>query len=115
MSIKRFETGPRMSRAVVCNNMVYLSGMTADDTSADVAGQTQQVLAKIDKFLKDAGSDKSKLVSANIWLSDIRTFNQMNKVWDAWVSPGNTPARATVQSELAFPQLLVEIMCVASL
>ena len=74
-----------------------------------------RILAKIDKYLREAGSDKSKIVSANIWLSDIRTFNQMNKVWDAWVSPGNTPARATVQSDLATPQLQVEIMCVASL
>ncbi len=78
-------------------------------------GQTEQNLAKIDKYLKEAGTDKSKIVSANIWLSDIRTFNQMNKAWDAWVSQGNTPARATVQSELATPQLQVEIMCQAVL
>lgn len=115
MTIKRIECGPRMSRAVVCNNMVYLSGLTADDTSADVKGQTEQILAKIDKYLREAGSEKSKLVTANIWLSDIGSFNQMNKAWDAWVSPGNTPARATVQSDLANPQLQVEIMCVASL
>lgn len=115
MTIKRIECGPRMSRAVVANGMVYLSGLTADDTSADVKGQTEQILAKIDKYLKEAGTDKSKIVSANIWLSDIRTFNQMNKAWDAWVSQGNTPARATVQSELATPQLQVEIMCQAVL
>jgi enamine deaminase RidA (YjgF/YER057c/UK114 family) len=114
-AIKRIECGPRMSRAVVCNNMVYLAGLTADDTSADVGGQTAQILAKIDKYLKEAGSDKTKIVSANIWLTDMRTFNQMNKVWDAWVSQGNTPARATVQAELANPQIQVEIMCVASL
>lgn len=115
MTIKRIECGPRMSRAVVANGMVYLSGLTADDTSADVKGQTEQILAKIDKYLKEAGSDKSKIVSANIWLSDIRTFNQMNKAWDAWVSQGNTPARATVESELANPQIQVEIMCQAVL
>ena len=115
MAIKRIESGPRLSRAVVANGMVYLSGLTADDTSADVKGQTEQILAKIDKYLKEAGTDKSKIVSANIWLSDIRTFNQMNKAWDAWVSPGNAPARATVESELATPQLQVEIMCQAVL
>lgn len=114
MSIQRFETGPRMSQAVVHGNTVYLAGVVADDLKADTAGQTQQILAKIDKHLKAAGSDKSKLLSAQIWLTDMRTFGEMNKVWDAWVSPGNTPARATVEAALAGPDYRVEIMVVAA-
>ena len=80
-----------------------LAGLTADDTKADVKGQTKQILDKIDKFLKEAGTDKSKILSANIWLTDIGTWSQMNEVWDAWVAPGNTPARATVEAKLANP------------
>ena len=97
MSVKRINAGPRMSSAVVHGNTVYLAGLTADDTKADVKGQTKQILDKIDKFLKEAGTDKSKILSANIWLTDIGTWGQMNEVWDAWVAPGNTPARATVE------------------
>lgn len=114
MSIQRFETGPRMSMAVVHGNIVYLAGVVADDLKADTAGQTKQVLDKIDRLLQAAGSDKSKLLSAQIWLTDMRTFADMNKVWDAWVSPGNTPARATVQAALAGPDYRVEIMVVAA-
>ena len=115
MTIQRFETGPRMSQAVVHGNTVYLAGVVADDTSANTAGQTQQILAKIDRLLAAAGSDKSKLLSANIWLTDVASdFGAMNKVWEAWVSPGNTPARATVQAPLAAPAYKVEIMVVAA-
>jgi enamine deaminase RidA (YjgF/YER057c/UK114 family) len=110
MSIKRIEPGKRMSGAVVHGNTVYLAGLTADDATQDVKGQTRQILAKIDKLLAEAGSDKSKILSANIWLTDIGTWSQMNEVWDAWVSPGNTPARATVEARLAVPGLSVEIM-----
>ena len=115
MSIQRINAGARMSSAVVHGNTVYLAGLTADDTKADVKGQTKQILDKIDKFLKDAGTDKSKILSANIWLTDIGTWSQMNEVWDAWVSPGNTPARATVEAKLAAPGLSVEIMVQAAL
>ena len=115
MTIERHEAGPRMSKAVVHGNTVYLAGLTADDTKADVKGQTKQILDKIDKFLKDAGTDKSKILSANIWLTDIGTWGQMNEIWDAWVSPGNTPARATVEAKLANPALKVEIMVQAAL
>ena len=107
MSVKRINAGPRMSSAVVHGNTVYLAGLTADDPKADVKGQTKQILAKI-------GTDKSKLLSANIWLTDIKTWSQMNEVWDAWVSPGNTPARATVEAKLAAPGLSVEIMVQAA-
>jgi enamine deaminase RidA (YjgF/YER057c/UK114 family) len=115
MTIKRLETGPRMSQAVVHGNMVYLAGVVADDPKTPVAEQTRQILARIDKLLAAAGTDKSKLVTANIWLADISTFAEMNSVWDKWVSPGNTPARATVQSALAAPDYKVEIMVTAAL
>ncbi|MEY4967234.1 MAG: hypothetical protein RL274_2817 [Pseudomonadota bacterium] len=114
MAIKRIETGPRMSKAVVHNGVVYLAGLTADDSSQDVKGQTKQILDKIDALLKAAGSDKSKILSANIWLTDIKSWATMNTVWDPWVSPGNTPARATVEAKLADPKLLVEIMVQAA-
>ena len=114
MSIQRFQSGPRMSQAVVHGNTVYLAGQVADTPVPSVSEQTQQILAKIDRLLKEAGSDKSKLLSANIWLADIGRFQEMNEVWDAWVSPGHTPARATVQSTLARPGNLVEIMVVAA-
>jgi enamine deaminase RidA (YjgF/YER057c/UK114 family) len=103
-----------MSQAVENGNTVYLAGLVADDASQDVKGQTRQILAKIDALLKAAGTDKSKLLSANIWLTDIATWSQMNEVWDAWVSPGNTPARATVEAKLAGPGLKVEIMVQAA-
>lgn len=115
MSIKRIGPGPRMSSAAVHNGVVYVQGFTADDTSADLKGQTKQILDKIDAVLKEAGSDKSKILSANIWLTDIRTWADMNTVWDAWVSPGNTPARATVEAKLANTKALVEIMVQAAL
>jgi enamine deaminase RidA (YjgF/YER057c/UK114 family) len=114
MSVKRINAGPRMSSAVVHGGTVYLAGLTADDAKADVKGQTKQILDKIDHFLKEAGTDKSKILSANIWLTDIGTWGQMNEVWDAWVAPGNAPARATVEAKLANPALKVEIMVQAA-
>jgi enamine deaminase RidA (YjgF/YER057c/UK114 family) len=114
MTIKRLQPGPRMSSAVVHNGTVYLAGLTADDANADLKGQTQQILNKIDALLKEAGSDKSKILSANIWLTDIRNWAEMNTVWDPWVAPGNTPARATVEAKLANPKLLIEIMVQAA-
>jgi len=114
MTIKRSKVGARMSQAVVHGDTVYLAGQVADDGNADVAGQTKQILAKIDGLLAEAGSDKSKLLSATIWLADIRGFDEMNKIWDAWVSPGNTPARACVEAKLARSNLLVEIGIIAA-
>jgi enamine deaminase RidA (YjgF/YER057c/UK114 family) len=114
MTITRIETGPRMSKAVIHGSTVYLAGIVADDTSADAAGQTRQILAEIDRLLKAAGTDKSKLLKTNIWLADMKDFAAMNSEWDKWVSPGNTPARATVQSALATPAYKVEIMVVAA-
>jgi enamine deaminase RidA (YjgF/YER057c/UK114 family) len=115
MSIQRFETGPRMSQAVVHGNTVYLAGQVALRAAGkSVTEQTRDILETIDKLLAGAGSDKSKLLSAQIFLTDIATFNEMNKVWEAWVSPGNTPARATVEAKLAAPQYTVEIMVIAA-
>jgi enamine deaminase RidA (YjgF/YER057c/UK114 family) len=112
--IKRIEAGPRMSQAVVHGNSVYLAGQVADDPSADVAGQTRQILASIDRLLAAAGSDKTRMLSATIYLADIATFAQMNSAWDAWVPRGHTPARATVEAKLAAPQYKVEIQVVAA-
>jgi enamine deaminase RidA (YjgF/YER057c/UK114 family) len=112
--IKRIEVGPRMAQAVVHGNAVYLAGQVADDPAADVAGQTRQVLASIDRLLAAAGSEKTRILSATLYLADIGTFAQMNSEWDAWVPRGHTPARATVEAKLAAPQYKVEIQVVAA-
>ncbi|MDX2235158.1 MAG: RidA family protein [Hyphomonadaceae bacterium] len=115
MSITRFETGPRMSQAVVHGDTIYLAGVVADAPAGkDVGAQTQSVLGKIDALLAAAGSDKTRVLSAQIWLADMGTFAAMNAVWDAWVAPGCTPARATVEARLATPDYTVEIMIVAA-
>ena len=114
MAITRIEPGKRMSNAVVHNKTVYLAGQVATaPKGADAAEQTRQVLAEVDRILAAAGTDKSKLLSATIYITDMKTFGDMNKVWDGWVSAGNTPARATVEAKLASPQYNVEIMVVA--
>lgn len=114
-SIKRFHSGPRMSEGVSVNGMVYLAGQVADNDSLDITGQTKQVLAAIDKLLAETGTDKSRLVMAQIFLVDLADFEAMNAVWDAWVSPGNTPARATVQARLARSGWKIEIVMSAAL
>jgi len=115
MSINRIDVGPRMSQAVVCNGMVFLAGQVAfDKPGASVAEQTTNILERIDKYLAEAGSDKTKLLQAQIWITDMATFDEMNAVWDAWVADGSTPARACVESKLAAPQFTVEIMVVAA-
>jgi enamine deaminase RidA (YjgF/YER057c/UK114 family) len=111
MTIQRIEPGSRMSGAVVHGDTVYLAGQVARNAAGkSVTEQTKDIVSIIDGLLAQAGTDKSKLLSANIWLADISTFDEMNAVWDAWVSPGNTPARATVEAKLAAPQYTVEIM-----
>ena len=116
MALKRMGAGNRMSDAVIHGNMVYLSGYVAEKTvGKSVKEQTQDILAQIDATLKEAGSDKTKIVKANIWLTDIKTWAQMNEAWDAWVVPGQSPARATVESKLAGPGLDVEIMVEAAI
>ena len=115
MTIQRIKPGPRMSGAVVHGNTVYLAGIVANDPKGkSVTDQTKDIVAQIDGYLKQAGTDKSKLLSANIWITDMANFAEMNAVWDAWVSPGNTPARATVEAGLATPDYKVEIMVVAA-
>lgn len=114
-SITRIECGPRMSKAVVHGDTVYLSGLVASDPkNQDITAQTNDILAQIDGFLAKAGTDKSKLLRTNIWITDMKNFAAMNACWDAWVSQGNTPARATVEAGLATPDYLVEIMVVAA-
>ena len=114
MPIQRVHPGPRMSEMVIHNETVYLSGQIADDGSTDVESQTRDVLRQIDALLAEAGTDKSKLLTATIYLADIGTFAEMNKAWDAWVDPANAPARATVEARLAAPEYLVEIQVVAA-
>ena len=104
-----------MSKVVVHGNTVYLAGIVADNPKGkSVKEQTQDILGQIEGFLKKAGTDKSKLLSANIWITDMAEFAEMNAVWDAWVAPGHTPARATVEAKLAAPGYHVEIMVVAA-
>ncbi len=116
MSIQRFGTGPRMSAAVIHNHVVYLAVQVANKAAGgSVTAQTREILEIIDGLLAQAGSDKSKLLTTTIYLSDIATFAEMNAVWEAWVSKGNTPARATVEAKLASPQLTVEIVISAAI
>jgi enamine deaminase RidA (YjgF/YER057c/UK114 family) len=115
MTIQRFDTGPRMSQVVVHGNTVYLAGVVANKAAGEsVTKQTQEVLSIIDGHLAKAGSDKSKLLTATIYLTDMKNFAEMNAVWDGWVAAGNTPARATVEAKLAGPQYHVEIMVIAA-
>ncbi|TVR09828.1 MAG: RidA family protein [Salinarimonadaceae bacterium] len=115
MSIQRIDPGPRMSMAVVHGDTVYTAGQVANENAGgSVAAQTKEILAKIDNLLAKAGTDKTKLLSASIWLTDVATFQEMNGVWDAWVAPGCAPARATVEAKLASPQYKVEIAVIAA-
>jgi enamine deaminase RidA (YjgF/YER057c/UK114 family) len=118
MEIRRIDLteppGPRMSRCVVRGDTVYLAGLTASDASQDVKGQTRQILDKIDNYLAQAGTSKSHLLAANLWLKDMALFADMNSVWNAWVDPANPPARACVKADMARPEILVEIMVTAA-
>ena len=114
MTIERHEVGPRMSQCVVHNDTVYLAGQVDGDAAPTAKEQTKRILEQVDALLERAGTDKSKILTATIWLSDIRFFAEMNEVWDAWVSPGNTPARACVEARLAAPKYLVEIRVTAA-
>jgi enamine deaminase RidA (YjgF/YER057c/UK114 family) len=115
MDIQRIGAGPRMSQAVVHGGAVYLAGTVADKAAGRSVGeQTKEILEIIDGVLAKAGTDKTRIVSATIWLTDIKTFAEMNAVWDAWVAPGQTPARATVEAKLAAAPYNVEIACIAA-
>ena len=113
--IRRIDPGSRMSEASVLGDRMYLSGMIPEDTLQDITGQVKQALSEIDALLAKGGSDKSKILTATIWLADIADFAAMNAVWDAWVVPGQTPARATVQARLDDPRMKIEIMVVAAI
>ncbi|WP_395173862.1 RidA family protein [Roseibium alexandrii] len=111
--IKRLNVGPRMSQAVVHGGLVWLAGQVGDPGES-VADQTTVILQKIEKLLADAGSDKSRLLQATIWLASMDDFAEMNEIWDAWVDPANPPARACGESKLATPEYTVEIIVVAA-
>jgi enamine deaminase RidA (YjgF/YER057c/UK114 family) len=114
--ITRISTTTRRSSVVTYNGMVFVGGQTAGDCGQDIRGQTRQTLAKIDKFLAEAGTDKSRLLTAQIWLRDIRNdFAGMNEIWDAWTPPGATSTRATAQCEMGAPEVLVEIIVTAAI
>ena len=111
-TITRLETGARMSNAVIHNGVVYLAGVVGEPRG-NVTSQTREVLAEIDRLLALAGSDKTRILRAQIWLADMATFGEMNAVWDAWVPAGHAPARATGEARLATPDYLVEIIVTA--
>jgi enamine deaminase RidA (YjgF/YER057c/UK114 family) len=112
--VQRIDVGARMSEAAIHNGTVYLAGQIAEDATQDIAGQTRQVLAAIDALLAKSGTDKSKILMTQIFLKDLADFPGMNSVWDAWVVPGHTPPRATVQAQLAKPEWKVEIVVTAA-
>ncbi len=115
MKVERHHTGPRMSQIVVHGDTVYLAGIVANASKGkSVTEQTREILATIDTYLAQVGSNKSKIISATIYLADMGTFAEMNAVWDTWIVPGETPVRATVEAKLAAPDYLVEIMVTAA-
>jgi enamine deaminase RidA (YjgF/YER057c/UK114 family) len=115
-NIRRIQVGPRLSQAVVHGDTVYLAGQVAQTNSGkSVTEQTKEILARIDGLLAEAGTDKSKLLTANIYIVDLATFAEMNAVWDAWLPAGQAPARTTIQANLAAPGYAVEIGVVAAI
>ena len=112
--ITRIETGARMSQAVIANGFVFLAGQVGEPGTSATA-QTTAILARIDDLLARAGTDKTRIVSAQVWMADMADFAEMNAVWDAWVPQGHTPARATGESALATPDYKVEIIVTAVL
>jgi enamine deaminase RidA (YjgF/YER057c/UK114 family) len=115
MTIQRLHVGPRLSQVAIHGGVVYTAGIVADDPGGDAVAQTQQILAKIDQYLAEAGSDKTLILSTTIWLADMKDFPAMNSVWDAWVPAGCSPPRACVESKLATPAYKVEIRVIAAL
>lgn len=115
MEIKRLHVGKRLSEIAIHNGTVYLAGQIAEDASGDIAAQTREVLGHVERLLNEAGSDKSRILSAQIYIADLADFPGMNAVWDEWVVPGHTPPRATVEAKLANPAWRVEVVVVAAL
>ncbi len=114
MNIDRIQVGPRLSSVAVFNNVAYFSGQVPADPTADITGQTQQILTEIDKLLEQVGSDKTRILQCQIFLVDIKLIAAMNEVWDKWVVQGHTPPRATVEAKLANPKWLIEIVLSAA-
>ncbi|WP_293780455.1 RidA family protein [uncultured Oxalicibacterium sp.] len=114
MNIARMHVGDTLSEIAIHNGTVYLAGQIAEDTSQDIRGQTHEVLGHIDRLLADAGSDKSRILSCQIFIADVADFEGMNEVWNAWVVPGHTPPRATVGARFPDPGRLIEIIIVAA-
>jgi enamine deaminase RidA (YjgF/YER057c/UK114 family) len=114
MAIQRYDQGPYFSKLVVTETTAYTAGFVADDLSDGVEGQTRQILKAIDTYLAKAGTDKSKLLTANVWLKDIGDFAAFNSAWTEWADKDNLPVRATVEAKLADPRILVEIMVTAA-
>lgn len=114
MAVIRHHVGKRLSEIAIHNGTVYLAGQIAEETKEDITGQMREVLGHIDRLLAEAGSDKTQLLSVQIYLSDMAHFAGMNAVWDEWVAQGNTPPRATVEAKLANPECLVEVVVVAA-
>lgn len=114
MEIKRLHAGKRLSEVALHNGTIYLAGQIADDTAQDIVGQTREVLGHVDRLLAEAGSDKSCILSCQIYIADMQHFAGMNEVWDDWVTQGHTPPRATVEAKLANPACLVEIVIIAA-
>ena len=114
MEITRLHVGKRLSEVAIHNGTIYLAGQIAEDTTEDIVGQTREVLGHIDRLLAEAGSDKTCILSCQIYIADMQHFAGMNEVWDDWVAAGHTPPRATVEAKLANPACLVEIVIIAA-
>ena len=112
--VQRIDVGARRSEVAIHTGTAYLAGQIPEDSTQDIAGQTRQVLAAIDTLLAKAGTDKSRLLMVQIFLADLKDFAGMNEVWDAWVVPGHTPPRATVQAQLGHPEWKLEIVVTAA-
>jgi enamine deaminase RidA (YjgF/YER057c/UK114 family) len=115
MEIKRMHVGKTLSEAAIHNGVVYLAGQIAEDVTQDIGGQTREVLGHVDRLLAEAGSDKTRILSCQIYLANIKDFAVMNAVWNEWVAEGNAPPRATVEARLAKPEWLVEMVVTAAL
>ena len=115
MGVTYHESNARMSQVAVHNGTVYLAGQVPADATVGMRGQTEQVLARIDELLAQAGTSKEHLISAQVWVTDMAEFAEMNDVWEAWVVPGHPPVRAALEAKLAKPEWKVEIMVVAAL
>lgn len=113
-NLTRFHVGPRLSETAVHNGTVYLAGQVPDDLTKDLRGQTEEVLGMVDRLLAEAGSDKTRILTTQIFLADIEEIGAMNEVWDAWIPAGHTPPRATVQARMAKPGYRIEIVVTAA-